>query len=325
MSLGWNLTDIIAKVRSTTSRPDPTMMTDATITDYINKVYQYVLPKELKIFWGNTYYQFYTKPNIDQYIAPPDFQTLNPGVTADGFPILWYLSPDNFWQDYPQQENKQVVGNGPGGNNFSFILSAYPVLARSVYVTDGTQVVQDVPSGTSGQGSFVDSVTGGAVSGTITYATGTVTGLKFLVVPAANTNITATSMTYMPNRPQGILFYKTQPLTDSTLGVRDAVNMFVVRPVPDQVYLIKMQGIQIPPALSLSNAVTIDGVTTYTDVPFRTDLGPLIAYMASLEIFSDFNQPEQYQQTLVQYTRYKDVSMQDTYEEYLYMRSVPTF
>jgi hypothetical protein len=315
MALGWTLSDIIAKVRGTTSRPDATMMTDATIIDYINKVYQYVLPKELKIFWGNTYYQFYTNPNIDQYIAPLDFQTVNPSVTADGFPVLWYISPDTFFQDYPQQENKQVVGNGTGSlNSFSFTLSAYPVLARSVYVTDGTQVVQDVPTGTTGSGTFIDYPSGLPVTGTINYATGTVAKLFFLTPPALNTNITATSMTYLPNRPQGILFYKTAPLSDSTLAVRDAVNMFVVRPVPDQTYLIKMQGIQIPPPLVNPN-----------DVPFRTDLGPLIAYMASLEIFADFNQPDQYQQTLVQYTRYKDVSMQDTYEEYLYQRSVPSF
>ncbi len=315
MALGWTLVDIISKVRAVTSRPDETMMTKSTIIDYINKVYQYVLPKELKIFWGNTYYQFYTRPNVDQYVAPTDFQTVNPSVTADGFPIQWYISPDTFWQDYPQQENKQVVGSGNGStNSFNFTLSAYPVLARSVYVTDGQQVVEDVPIGTTGTGSFINSATGLAVGGSITYSTGTVTNLAFPTIPALNVNITATSMTYLPNRPQGILFFKTKPLSSSTLVVRDAVPMFVVRPVPDQVYLVKMQGIQIPPAL-----VSDD------DVPFRTDLGPLIAYLASLEIFSDFNQPEQYQQTLIQYTRYKDVSMQDTYEEYLYQRSVPAF
>jgi hypothetical protein len=315
MTLGWNLTDIISKVRATTSRPDATMMTDGTIIDYINKVYQYVLPKELKVFWGNTYYQFYTRPNIDQYIAPPDFQTLNPAVTADGFPIQWYLSPDNFYQDYPQQENKQVVGNGTGSlNNFPFTLSAYPVLARSVYVTDGTQVVEDVPAGTSGTGTFIDSDTGGPVAGTITYSTGTVSGLGFISAPALDANVTATSMTYLPNRPQGILFYKTKKLVNASLTIRDGVNMFVLRPVPDQVYVVKMEGIQVPAPLLFGS-----------DVPFRTDLGPLIAYMASMEIFSDFNQPEQYQQTLVQYTRYKDICMQDTYEEYLYERSVPAF
>lgn len=305
----WTLADIIQKVRQTTGRPNASMMTDATIIDYINKYYQYVLPKELKIFWGYTYHQFYTQANVDQYLAPPDFQTLNPTAYADGFPIEWYLSPDIFFSDYPQQENKQVVATGNGTlNSFSFQISAFPVLPRSVYVTDGIQVAQD-----DGAGSFT-TPNGIPLVGTITYTTGTVSGLSFLTAPAANTNITAASQTYMANRPQGILFYKTKKLANATVASRDLVPMFVLRPVPDQVYLIKMQGIQIPPEL-------VDP----TDVPFRPDMGPLIAYGASLEIFADFNQMDQYDQTLTQYNRYKDVSMQDTYEEYLYIRSVPSF
>lgn len=306
--MAWDLDAIIDKVRNTTGRPDVSMMTNATIIDYINKYYQFVLPKELKIFWGYTYHQFYTQANVDQYIAPADFQTLNPSATADGFPIEWYLSPDTFFQDWPQQENKAVVANGNGTNNFTFQISAFPVLAWSVYVTDGTQVAQD-----NGAGGFTTPA-GVPLGGSINYATGSVTGLVFLTTPPLNTNITCTSQTYMPNRPQALLFYKTRKLTDATLAVRDLVNMFVIRPVPDQVYLIKMQGIQIPPEL-----------VNLTDVPFRPDLGPLIAYGASLEIFSDFNQMDQYDQTLVQFNRYKDVSMQDTYEEYIYQRSVPSF
>jgi hypothetical protein len=305
----WTLNDIIQKVRGTTGRPDANMMTNATIIDYINKYYQFVLPKELKIFWGYTYHQFYTQANIDQYIAPANFQTLNPQAWVDGFPLQWYLSPDIFFSDYPQQENKIVVGNGDGTtNSFTFQISNFPVLARSVYVTDGTQVAQD-----NGTGGFT-TPTGISLGGTINYSTGAVVGLTFLTPPAANTNIVATYQTFFANRPQGILFYKTQPLADSTVASRDLVNMFVLRNVPDQVYLIKMQGIQIPPEL-----------VNLTDVPFRPDLGPLVAYGASLEIFADFNQMDQYDQTLVQFNRYKDVSMQDTYEEYIYQRSVPQF
>lgn len=305
----WTLNDIIQKVRATTGRPDASMMSNATIIDYINKYYQYVLPKELKIFWGYTYYQFYTQANVDQYIAPATFQTLNPTAYCDGFPLEWYLSPDAFYSDYPQQENKVVVGTGDGIlNSFTFQIPAFPVLARSVYVTDGTQIAQD-----DGAGGFVTPL-GVPLTGAINYASGAVSGLSFLAPPALNTNIVCASQTYMANRPQGILFYKTQPLPDATVAARDLVNMFVLRNVPDQVYLIKMQGIQIPPEL-----------INLTDVPFRPDMGPLIAYGASLEIFADFNQMDQYDQTLTQFNRYKDVSMQDTYEEYIYQRSVPTF
>ncbi len=307
--VAWTLNDIIQKVRGTTGRPDASMMTNATIIDYINKYYQFVLPKELKIFWGYTYHQFYTQANVDQYIAPADFQTLNPTAWVDGFPLEWYLSPDTFFSDYPQQENKAVVGNGnPPLNSFTFQIPAFPVLPRSVYVTDGTQVAQD-----NGTGGFTTPANV-PLAGSINYSTGAVSGLAFPVPPAANTNITCTSQTFLPNRPRGLLFYKTKPLTNATVAVRDLVPMFVLRPVPDQVYLVKMQGIQIPPEL-----------INLTDVPFRPDLGPLIAYGASLEIFSDFNQMDQYDQTLTQFNRYKDVSMQDTYEEYIYQRSVPQF
>jgi hypothetical protein len=118
----------------------------------------------------------------------------------------------------------------------------------------------------------------------------------------------------MANRPQGILFFKSQPLPNATQAAIDADEMFVLRPCPDQVYLIKMQGIQVPQPL-----------VNYTDVPFRADLGPLIALGASLHIFKLFNQMDQYDQYLPEYNRFKDVSMQDTYEELLYQRAIPAF
>ena len=301
----WTLADIRSKARATTGRPDVSMMSDAVLDDYINKYYQYVLTKELKLFWGYTYYQFYTLPNVDQYVGPTtSFQTINPQAWCDGFPIEWYLSPDLFYQDWPQQENKAVVATGDGATfTFPFNIPAFPIIPGSLYVTDGSQVAQD-----NGAGGFTS-----PASGSIDYITGAVS-VTFAVAPATNANITETSQTYIPNRPQSILYFKSGPLADATPASRDNQDYFVIRPVPDNVYLIKMQGIQIPPAL-----------TNATDVPLRADLGPLIAYGASLEIFADFNQMDQYDQAMTQYNRYKDVSMQDTYEEYMYQRSVSKF
>lgn len=315
----WNLQTIIGEFRSITGIPDASMYSDQQCVNLINYYYQNVLPKELKIFWGYTNYQFYTQANIDQYLAPQGFQTVNPSVYADGFPIEWYIDPDTFYQDYPQQENKQTIATGDGTtNSFSASISAYPVLPRSVYVTDGTQVVQDVPSSPfNGAGSFTQvsplSSTG-SVGGSIQYVNGALTGLGFINPPALNSNIIVTSQTYMANRPQGVLFFPQTPLLNSTQASLNAVNMFVLRPVPDQVYLIKMQGIQIPPSF-----------LNLTDVPFRPDLGPLIALGAALHRFKLFNQMDQYDQYLPEYNRFKDVCMQDTYEELLYERSIPKF
>lgn len=287
----WTLLNIIAKVRAITGRPDTTMMTNQEIVNYINQYYQHVLPKELKIFFGYTYYTFFTLANVAEYTTPSNFQTLNPTVWVDGFQMDWYLWPDIFFEDYPIQDNKVVVATGaPPLNSFTFTVAAYPILPGSLYVTDGTQTAVD-----DGAGGF----TGNATAGSIDYLTGTVTGLVFTSPPALDVNITATSQTYVPSRPQGILYYD---------------NVFTLRNVPDDVYQVRMEGINVPTAL-----------TDDTSVPFRPDLGPLIAYGASLEIFNNFEQKAQYDKYLPDYNRYKDVSMADTYEEYLYERSVPKF
>lgn len=331
---GWALFDILNELRGITGRPDISMMSNQTAVDFINRYYQYVLPKELKIFWGYTYYQFYTIANIDQYAVPGvgqiidpvsgaitngtniSFETFNPQVWCDGFSVNWSLDPDTFYEDFPLQVNKINVGTGDGmTNSFSYNLSAFPALQGSVYVTDGTQIAQDLPTGTTGNGTFIDpNNNNAAVAGAINYASGSVTNQGFTNPPAANANIIATSETFIPARPVEMLFYKSQPLANSTAATREAVNMFVLRPVPDQVYLMKLQGIQIPAPL-----------INDSDVPFRTDLGPLIALGAALHIFKLFNQMDQYDQYLPEYNRYKDICMQDTYEEYLYQRSVPTF
>lgn len=308
----WNYRNIEDEFRSICGIPDASMYSSVDCARLINFYYQRVLPKELKIFWGYSFYQFFTQSGVDQYLAPNDFQTLNPNVYADGFPIEWYTDPDTFYQDYPQQENKQEVSTADPSNTYAFNISAYPVLPRSVYVTDGTQVVQDDGAGGFNQVSPANNT--GAVAGSINYQTGSVSGLSFLSVSAANSSIVATSQTYMANRPQGILYFPQTPLTNATQATLDAVNMFVLRPVPDQVYLVKMQGIGVPPAF-----------LNFEDVPFRPDLGPLIALGAALHRFKLFNQMDQYQQYLPEYNRFKDVCMQDTYEELLYQRSIPTF
>jgi len=269
-----------------------------------------VLPKELKIFWGYTNYQFFTQEGISNYTAPANWQTFNPVAYADGFPIEWYIDPDTFYQDWPQKDNKDNVATATGLNSFTFGTTAYPILPGSLYVTDGTQIAQD-----DGTGGFVNPNNNNAVlAGSVNYSTGTVVGLAFASAPSVNATITASYQTYQANRPQGILFFPQTPLLDSTQASLDAVNMFVLRPVPDAVYHITMQGIKVP-----------NPFLNYQDVPFRPDLGPLIALGAALHRFKLFNQMDQYAQYEPEYKRFKDICMQDTFEEMLYVRSIPKF
>ncbi len=319
LTTGWNLTQIIAEVRSITGRPDPSMLSDESIVNTINQYYQYVLPKELKIFWGYTYDTFFTQAGIDHYQTDNNYATVNPVVTADGWPVEFYIDPDTFYQDFDNQETtKAAVASGDGvTNSFSFSCGDFPITQASLYVTDGTQVARSTPGGR-----FINQDTGLITPGTVNFLTATVTGLQFATAPAANTTITATYQTYQANRPQGILFYPNARLRTATQDAIDAANFFIIRPVPDQVYQIKLQGIQVPAALGWSGG---GGSIVGTDVPFRADLGPLIALATSLTIFRNANQTDQYNQTLTEYERYKNVSMQDTYELYLYQRSVPSF
>ncbi len=217
----WDLQQIITETRGITGRPDVSMMSDAQVVQYINYYYQFVMPKELKIFWGYTYYKFFCQPNIDQYPAPITFQTFNPQVWCDGFGIEWYSDPDTFYQDYPLQLNKQTVGQGDGLQvTFPFTVSAFPILPGSLYVSDGTaaNTAQD-----DGTGSFVAPATG-----SINYINGTAS-VTFSTAPALNASIVCSSQTYIPNRPQAILFFKSMPLADSTQTIRDNVNMFVLQ------------------------------------------------------------------------------------------------
>jgi hypothetical protein len=198
------------------------MLSNDDLDTYINRYYQYVLTKELKLFFGYTYYSFYTQSGINFYTAPQNFQTLNPTATVDGFPLQWYIDPDLFYQDYPSQPTgKLAVGTGDGVTNaFSFTLTA-PIRQGSLYISDGTQIAKS-----SARGNFYDpSITADAdpdnppppsstLPGTVDFLTGTVTGVGFTTAPVSGATLTATWINYLPNRPTAVLFYQNYPMVD---------------------------------------------------------------------------------------------------------------
>lgn len=319
---GWTLADIIQEVRSITGRPDASMMSDDDIATYINRYYQYVMTKELKMFFGYTYHSFYTQANINFYLAPQNFQTLNPTASVDGFPLDWYIDPDLFYQDYPSNAfQKLSVGTGDGTtNSFNFTVPG-PVRQGSLYVSDGTQVSKSSargnfynPDTASNANPLTPPVPSSLLLGSIDFVTGVTTGMAFPTAPKNGANLVATWLNYLPNRPTGILFYQNYALNNSTYLTYSQEWWFNLAPVPDQTYRIRMKGIQLPAALINPG-----------DIPFRQDLGPLIALGASQNIFRNFNQMDQYADIQVEYDRYKHICMTDTYEEYLYQRSVPAF
>ncbi len=286
----WTLQQIINKVRSVTaSAPDQLSNTD--ITDYINNYYTLTMPFELKEQINLQPLNFNTLPNQDVYSFPSaTFLTDQPMAYADGFPLIFYQDRDIFFQDWPQQYGADSVGTGDGVTTvFSGTTQAYPVISGTYIITDGSQVCSDpTGSGTlSGDG-----------SGTIDYVTGAFS-VTFNSAPASSATIYDKYQAYEPARPQGVLFYN---------------NEFTFRPIPDQVYVITMQGYINQLELSLPG-----------DQPLFTEWGQLIAYGAALDIFLDRGDRVAYEQYLPILKRYENVALARYVQQFESQQSVPRF
>ena len=85
-------------------------------------------------------------------------------------------------------------------------------------------------------------------------------------------------------------------------------------PVPDQVYAIRMQGFVLPIELVNDN-----------DTPAQPEWGPLYAYGAALEIFSDRGDTENYDRYYPILKRYENVALGRTIQQLTVEQSVPRF
>lgn len=286
---GWTLSNIRTKVRNLTGMPSTDQISDESVNAYINNYYVYTMPEELKVQIQNNFLDFKTVPGQNVYSFPGAFLTDSPGAYADGFPLIFYEDPDIFYQDWPQQYGVDSVAAGDGVTTaFSGTTQSYPLIAGSFFITDDTQVLQDDGSG----------VLSGDGSGTITYSTGAWTA-TFTTAPASTTTVYDKYIACQENRPQGVLFFE---------------NEFTLMPVPDQVYQIRMQGFILPDSLSLDS-----------DLPTQPEWGPLIAYGAALEIFSDRGDTESYDRYYAILKRQENISLSRTIQQYSVMQSVPRF
>ena len=290
----WTLADIRAKVRAVTGSPSTDQITDAALNDYINNYYVFTMPFELKEQITDQFLSFKTTPGTDVYAFPGGYFTDQPGAYADGFPLIFYQDPDVFYQDWPQQYAVDNIATGDGITmTFAGGLQNPPIIIGTLFITaddpTGTQqLLQDAGNGTlTGDG-----------SGTINYLTGAYS-VTFTNPPAATAVIYAKYQGYSANRPQGVLFFN---------------NEFTFRPVPDQAYAIQMQGYIEP--LMLVN----DG-----DTPLQIEWGPLIAYGASVEVFSDRGDVENVDRYYPIFKRFENVALGRTIQQYTAEQGVPRF
>ncbi len=291
---GWTLADIRTKVRNVTGSPSTDQISDVDLNDYINNYYVFTMPFELKEQITDQFLKFKTTPGIDVYSFPGGYFTDQPGAYADGFPMVFYQDPDIFFQDWPQQYAVDNIATGDGvTTTFSGGLQNPPIIIGSLFITaddpTGTQqLLQDQGDGTlAGDG-----------SGTINYLTGAYS-VTFTSAPAASAVIYAKYQGYASNRPQGVLFFN---------------NEFTLRPVPDQAYQILMQGYIKPTTLSA------DG-----DTPLQEEWGPLIAYGAAVEIFSDRGDTGNVDRYFPMLKRFENVALGRTIQQFTSEQSVPRF
>lgn len=227
----------------------------------------------------------------------------------------------------------EQIDTGNGGTTYNGTLGVFPIVPGSMSVTDGIEIFIDSGTGilTGNQGgsgtivyatgvfslTFNTAVVSGVGidatyttnigalgtlsgngTGTINYLTGSYT-VSFTSPPASTALIYGKYQGYTGNRPQGVMFFD---------------NEFTLRPVPDQAYRIQMQGYVKPSVLSSD-----------TDTPLQQEWGPLIAYGAAIEIFSDRGDEASYESYFPIFKRYENIALGRTVQQLTEQQSVPRF
>lgn len=294
----WTLDDIINLVRDLTGSPSTDQLTNQQITTFINNYYTFAMPFELKEQINLQPLNFNAIPNTDVYSFPGTFLTDQPMAYADGFPLIFYQDRDIFFQDWPQQYGSDQVATGTGSQfTFPGNTQAFPIIIGTFEITDGTQICTDSGNLVTAGVPYIYSLTGNG-TGSINYLTGAFS-VTFTNAPSSSATIYDKYQAYEPARPQGVLFYN---------------NQFTFRPIPDQVYIITMQG--------YINQVqmTLDG-----SVPLFTEWGQLIGYGAAVEIFSrrgDIGNVNTYYPML---KRYENIALARFVQQLESQQSVPRF
>lgn len=261
-----DLQAIRLKVRRITKSPSQQQLSDAEIDEYVNTFLLYSFPEELRLQTLRTNYVFYTDPYIDTYNFDVDnFVSVEPPVYVGGYECWYTMSQTEMYRIYPKVAFVTQVATGDGVTTaYTFTLSATPVLRNQVTISAITAANAGIQANDDGNGLIV-----GDATGTINYVTGVV-NLTFTSPPAASSAINAETVPYNPSRPVTVLFFQ---------------NQFILRPVPDQVYKVEIMAYENPVELIASG-----------QSPELKAWWELIAIGASMKIFTDRREIEQYQQ-----------------------------
>jgi hypothetical protein len=287
--MAYTYGSIKTKIRHITGRIDTDQLSEAELATYIENFYTVTLPNSLKTDEMLQPYSFQTEAGVDEYDFPITFYTLKPDARCDGGRLFWYEDRNLFFNDYPEQIYEEELAGGDGVTvTFTGTLENIPLLIDSLMVYDGVEVLLD-----NGDGTLTGDLGG---LGTIDYVTGDY-AVTFTTPPAATTVVTAKYEPLTWQTPKALLLYNKK---------------IIVRPVPDSVFNISMQGYFKPTAM-----------TDDADTPFSDTIAPLIIYGTSLEIFAESGDLTHHSQYYPIYLKNLDVAMDKTVENLSTTRSIP--
>lgn len=209
----------------------------------------------------------------------------------------------NLVEIFTDNGNGTLTGNAGGTGTINYTTGAYSMTFNASF-TSAVQITSTYSVAT-GSGILV-----GNGTGTINYVTGAFVVI-FTTAPASTATIYDKYQAYQPARPQGVL------LDSTNISTPDQISL-TFRPIPDQVYAITLQGYIVQNQLTSVTPGT-------TDTPLQTEWGVLIAYGASLEIFSDRGDIGAYNTYYPILKRYENVALGRFVQQLEVSQSIPRF
>jgi hypothetical protein len=271
MTLPNNLEAIITKVRNLTARNSDQQITDQQIIGYINTYYLYDMPESLRLLKLKDVYSFITTPNVEYYPFPSEqYITVEGPAYCGGQQMNYFQDNDQFYRQWPKINNLQIVatGNGTAGP-YTFYIPGTPFMQSintvglpNNYTGTDIRVLLSANIAEMESTSVIDNGMGGFVAapGSIDYITGMVT-VTFPAIVPPGAPINSSTIPYVASLPRAILMFQ---------------NQFILRPIPDQSYLVEVNAFRFPTQL-INDA----------DTPELFQWWQLLAYGAAIKILSD--------------------------------------
>jgi hypothetical protein len=247
----YTVGEIKQLVRDLANMQDSTELSDSNLLAFINNVYQNKLKTLFAISSKNTQ-RFTTIPQIDSYSLSTGTHTVRT-VWVGGETVPIYTDQALFGEIYRDSWLHATIDYGDGiETTFTTTLQTH-VLEDSVTCGDDTESFED------SSGTMTGSLGG---TGTIDYDAGTLS-ITFAAPPAVGITVTCQYAIYTPSQPQAALYNNDT----------DGLPQLTFRPIPDEVYHIRVESDTVP-----------DAFTSDADVPPRREWSDLIAYMTAIDV-----------------------------------------